>query len=178
MAKNNTFVFRALHIVAWIIFAGLGIEAGGLLVNFICTMFTPDFVPHLYQKLDLTQMYQQNPWVFWGVYSFILFIAVLKAYLFYLVVRLMHKMDLSKPFSSFVGEQIMKISYFTFSIGIIGFIARETTRNLPHYGPLPASVGEFWTDSQAFILMGAVIYVIAVIFKKGVDLQNEADLTV
>ena len=29
-----------------------------------------------------------------------------------------------------------------------------------------------------FILMGAVIYIIATIFKKGVDIQNENDLTI
>ena len=40
------------------------------------------------------------------------------------------------------------------------------------------SLNQFWADSQAFILMGAVIYIIAIIFKKGVTIQNENDLTV
>ena len=35
MSKRNNFVFKGLHIVAWIIFVGLCIEAGGLLVNFV-----------------------------------------------------------------------------------------------------------------------------------------------
>jgi hypothetical protein len=37
---------------------------------------------------------------------------------------------------------------------------------------------QFWTDSQAFILMAAVIYIIATIIKRGIEIQNENDLTV
>jgi hypothetical protein len=39
-------------------------------------------------------------------------------------------------------------------------------------------LNQFWEDSQAFILMAAVVYIIATIFKKGVEIQNENDLTV
>ena len=90
----------------------------------------------------------------------------------------MHKMDLSKPFNSFVARQISQISYYTLSIGLLSYIARQLVKNLMHHGFVPDNLNQFWADSQAFILMGAVIYIIATIFKKGVDIQNENDLTV
>ena len=40
------------------------------------------------------------------------------------------------------------------------------------------TLNQFWGESEAFILMGAVVYIIAVIFKKGVEIQDEHDLTV
>jgi hypothetical protein len=40
------------------------------------------------------------------VYSFILIISILKAILFYTAIHLMYKMDLSKPFNTFVEKQI------------------------------------------------------------------------
>jgi len=123
-------------------------------------------------------MYLQSKWAFFGVYSFILFISVLKAILFYIVVQLLHKLDLAKPFSRFVAKKISLISYYTFTIGIVSYIARQTVKNLSHHGYEIDKLGEFWVDSQAFILMAAVIYIIAIIFKKGIDLQNENDLTV
>ncbi|MBK6264350.1 DUF2975 domain-containing protein [Marivirga sp. S37H4] len=178
MSKGNTFVFKGLHIVAWIIFVGLCIEAGGLLVNFFFSIYNPAFVQNLYQKLDLSEMYSRSKWVFFSMYSFILFISLLKAYLFYVVIRLLSKLNLSKPFNSFVSEQIIQISYYTFSIGIFSFIARQTVKNLQHHGYMIDNLNGFWADSQAFILMAAIIYVIATIFKKGVELQNENDLTV
>ncbi len=178
MSKTNNFVFWALYVMAWLIFVGLSIEAGGLIVNFFFSLYNPEIIPNLYQKLDLNEMYKDSSLAFFGIYSFILVISILKAVLFYIVIRLMHKMDLSKPFNSFVSNQILRIGYFTLSIGLLSYIARQSAKNLMHHGYDTDNLNEFWADSQAFILMGAVIYVIATIFKKGVDIQNENDLTV
>lgn len=178
MSKTKNFVFWGLYIVAWLIFVGLSIEAGGLIVNFFFSLFNPEFVQNLYQKLDLTEMYKDSKLAFFGIYSFILTISILKACLFYIVIRLMHKMNLLKPFSTFVAIQIEQISYYTLSIGLLSYIARQLAINLKHHGFVVDNLDQFWSDSQAFILMGAVIYIIATIFKKGVDIQNENDLTV
>lgn len=178
MTKTNNFVFWCLYIVAWVIFVGLSIEAGGLIVNFFFSLFKPEFVQNLYQKLDLTEMYKDGKMAFFGIYSFILAISILKPVLFYIVIRLMHTMDLKKPFNTFVSNQFLQISYYTISIGLFSYIATQITKNLMHHGFVTDSLNQFWADSQAFILMGAVIYIIATIFKKGVDIQNENDLTV
>lgn len=178
MSKVNNIVFQCLHIVAWLIFVGLCIEAGGLIVNFIFSLYKPEFVPNLYQKLDLSDMYQRSKWAFFSMYSFILVIAILKAVLFYVVIRLVSKIDLSKPFNSFVSRQISQISYYTLSIGLLSYIARESAENLTQRGFVTDSLNPFWADSQAFILMAAVIYVIATIFKKGIEMQSENDLTI
>lgn len=178
MLKANNLVFTCLLIVAWVFFAGLGIEAGGILVNFVFHLYKPEFIPNLYQELDLTEMYNESKLAFFGIYSFILLISILKAYLFYVVVMLMHKMDMAKPFSSFVSRKISLVSYFTLSIGLLSYIARHLAEKLTHYGFVPDNLNQFWTGSEAFILMGAVVYIIATIFRKGVELQNENDLTV
>ena len=90
----------------------------------------------------------------------------------------MHTMNLSKPFDLFVSSQILRISYFTLSIGLLSYIARQFARNLQQHGLITDGLHQFWEDSQAFVLMGAVIYIIAAIFKRGVDIQSENDLTV
>ena len=178
MSKTNNFLIDGLHIVAWVIFVGLSIEAAALIVNFIFSIYKPEFVQNLYQKLDLSEMYNRSKGAFYGIYSFILFISLLKACLFYVVIELLWKLNLAKPFNSFVSKKITQISYFTFSIGILSYIARQTVINLQHNGYVIDNLNGFWGDSQAFILMAAVIYVIATIFKKGVEIQNENDLTV
>lgn len=178
MSKRNNLVFKGLHIVAWVIFVGLCIEAGALVVNFIFSLFKPELVQNLYQKLDLSKMYNLSKWAFFSMYSFILVISILKAYLFYVVIRLVSKLDLSKPFNTFVADQITKISYYTFSIGLISLLAQQTAKNLLHRGFEVDTLNQFLGDGQAYILMAAVIYVIATIFSKGVEIQNENDLTV
>jgi hypothetical protein len=178
MSKTDNFVFKGLIIVAWIIFVGLCIESGALIVNFIYSIFKPEIISKLYQKLDLSEMHQKSKFAFYSMYSLILAISIMKAVLFYTVVILVTKFNLSKPFNEFVSKKISQISYFTCSIGFLSYIAQETTRNLTQHGFDVLNLGTFWGDSQAFILMGAVIYMIAVIFKKGIELQNENDLTV
>lgn len=178
MSKTANFVFGALYTIAWLIFIGLSIEAGGLVVNFFFSLYNPEFIPNFYQKLDLMQLYKEKEAAFFGIYSFILIISILKPILFYIVIRLMHKMDLQKPFSSFVAKQISQIGYFTLAVGLLSYIARQFTKNLMHHGFVTDNINMFWTDSQAYFLMGAVIYIIATIFKKGVTIQIENDLTV
>lgn len=174
MSKLNNFVFKGLYIVSWVIFLGLCIRAGGLILNFFLNLYKPEFI----QTLDLTLLYKESKVAFFGIYGFILIVSILKARLFYIVIRLMNKMDLSKPFSTFVSTQISLLSHYTLAIGILSFLGRQFAKNLTRFGFATNNLNEFWADSQAFILMGAVIYIIATIFKKGVDIQSENELTV
>ena len=178
MEKKNNYVFMFLSIVAWILFVGLCIEAGALIVNFIYSLYKPEIIQNLYQKLDLSEMYNKSKWAYLNMYTFIMVISILKAYLFYLVILLISKIDLEKPFNSFVSKQITQISYFTLAIGLLSFLAQHTAKNLMDKGFNIDKLDQFWTDSQAFILMAAVIYIIATIIKRGIEIQNENDLTV
>ncbi len=178
MSKTNNLVFKGLYIIAWIIFVGLCIEAGGLIVNFFFSLYKPEMVPNLYQKLDLTNLYETNRYSFYGIYSFIISISILKAILFYMLVLLMQKMNLAQPFNNYVADKILQISYYTLSIGLLNYIGKGFEKNLIKKGILTNNLQQFWNDSEAFLLMGAVIYIIATIFKKGVEIQNENDLTV
>lgn len=178
MTQKSNLVFKGLSVIAWIIFVGLCIEAGGLIVNFFFSLYRPEVVPNLFQKLDLADMYEASPSAFFKMYSFILIISVLKVVLFYIVIRLVSKIDLLNPFNEFVSSQILQISYYTLSIGLLSYLARQSANDLHRDGFDVDDLSQFWSDSQAFILMAAIVYVIAVIFKRGVDLQNENDLTV
>ena len=178
MKKQNNFVFKVMIIVAWLIFVGLSIEAGGLLVNFVYSLFKPEVVKNLYNKLDLSEMYNRSKEVFVMIYSFILVIAILKSILFYKVIQLASKLDLTKPFSSYVSSKIMTICYFTLSIGLLSYVAKEVVQKLLDLGYRIDQLNPYWVDSQAFILMSAVLYIIATIFKRGIEIQTENDSTI
>lgn len=178
MSHANNVVFKGLHIVAWIIFIGLCIEAGGLFINFIFNTYNPSFIPKLYQKLDLQEIYENSKPAFFGLYFFILVTAILKAYLFYIVIRLMYTLDLKNPFTKFVSNQFFLLSYLILVIGILSFTGRQFAKNVSHQGYDITGAAGFWVDSQAFILTGAIMYIIATIFSKGVEIQAENELTV
>lgn len=178
MKISEHIVFKVLHVLTWIIFVGLCIEAGGILVNFVYSIFKPAIVTRLYQKLDLSAVYQESIWLFYGVYSLLLGVALLKAHLFYKLIELVSKLDLQKPFNASVTKKITDLSYYTMVIGILSIIGEQTTENLGHYSIDTTQLQSLWNDGNAFLLMSAIIYVIAAIFTRGVDIQNENDLTV
>jgi hypothetical protein len=60
----------------------------------------------------------------------------------------------------------------------LSYIARQSAKNLQHHGYSIDALNPFWADSQAFVLMAAVIYIIAIIFSKGVEYQEELEETV
>lgn len=178
MTAKNNFVFTLLTILTWIIFIGLSIEAGSLIFILVLKLLRPEFVSPVYNQMDLSQLFNSSRAVFYALYSFVIAIALMKAHLFYAVIRLLSKLDLTKPFTPYVAKQIGQISYFTLSIGLVSYIARQSAKNLLHRGYPVEQLNQFWVDSQAYILMAAIIYIIATIFKKGIELQNENDLTV
>jgi hypothetical protein len=60
----------------------------------------------------------------------------------------------------------------------VSVIAHQYTKRLSQLGYVIGDIGQYWDDTAAFLMMAAIIFVISQIFKKGIELQNENDLTV
>ncbi|HRO07244.1 MAG TPA: DUF2975 domain-containing protein [Saprospiraceae bacterium] len=178
MQKTKNFIFTTLHVITWMIFVGLCIDLGGIIVNFVFNILYPEFIGRLYQKLDLSLLYQQRQSVFFITYAIIIIIAFLKVKLFYTVINMLLKLNLDEPFNEFISKKILKIASITFSIGIVSFIGRWIIQFFHRQGFEMSKFNDFWIDSHTFIMMSAIIYIIAQIFNRGVELQHEKDLTV
>ena len=178
MFKRTDFILKALNVIAWIVFIGLCIESGALIFNFIFSVYKHTANHNIYKGLDFYGLQTKNFTNFIGVMSFIVAISILKAYLFYLVVKIFMKLNLVKPFSDEIAKLIENISFEAFFIAIVGLVAQQYTKILIKSGNEISRAQDYWNDTEAFLIMAATIYVIAQVFKKGIELQNENDLTV
>jgi hypothetical protein len=178
MKKNNTTVLKGLHIASWIIFIGLCIEAGALLFNFVFTLFQPLATRNVYNGLDLSVLYEKEFPHFVGIMSFIVVLAFMKSYLFYLVVKLFTQLNIVTPFSVEIAKIIEKISYEAFSIAMLSIITKQYAKRLIQKGYELSDTSAYWNDTAAFLMMAAIVYVISQIFKRGIELQQENDLTI
>jgi len=178
VSKKNDFILKALHVVSWIAFIGLCIEAGALIFNFLFTLFKPIASKNIYKGLDLSEMYVNQFSQFVGLMGFVVLLSVLKAYLFYLVVKIFQKLNLVKPFDFVITRLIEKISYEAVAIAIVSVIAHQYTKRLIQSGYEVSHVEKYWNDTAAFLMMAAILAIISQVFKKGIELQNENDLTV
>ena len=170
MSKKNDLVLDVLNVVSWIIFIGLCVEAGALIFNFVYTLFRP-IATH-------NDMYQNQFYHYVGIMSFAIVLSLLKAYLFYLVVKIFMKLNLVKPFSIEIAKLIEKISYEAFTIAIVSTVAHQYTERLIESGYQVSLIEEYWDNIAAFMMMAAIVFVISRIFNKGIEIQNENDLTV
>jgi hypothetical protein len=178
MSKKNDFILKALNVASWIVFIGLCIDAGAIIFNFIFTLIKPIGSHNIYMGLNLSELYQNQFAHFIGVMSFVIVLSLLKAYLFFLVVKIFMKLNFVNPFTAEIAKLIKEISYEALSIAIIGYIAHHYTKRLIQSGYEVGNAETYWNDTTAFLMMAGIIFVISQIFNKGIELQRENDLTV
>lgn len=129
----------------------------------------------LYLGMDLSEIYNYGTQEYLYVMSFIIVIAVLKAYLFYLVITIFSKINIEQPFSLMVTNLLTKISHIALIIGSLGYIANRYAKWLFNKG-ISASRLNF--ESSEFLFIAGILLVIALIFKRGIEIQQENDLTI
>lgn len=182
MKDNTTLMLKILYVLSWVIFVGLCIQAGGFIFNsFFTLVLNPVGARHFWQEVDLSGLYRYDPGYFFVVTMIMSIVAIAKAYLFYLIIQVLggKKLNMSQPFSHPVGKLIFMMSYMAFLIGIFSFwgVAHyvwllKKGVMLPDLQTLHFGGGDVW------LFMGVTLYVIAQIFKKGIELQTENELTV
>ncbi len=176
---NTKQILNVLNVLAWIAFIGLCIKTGALIFNLIFSLFiNPQATHNLYLGLDLSILHQSNLTEYISLMSFFVFIAGLQAYLFFVTTRLFEKINLENPFNDIVSRLIVKISYVALEIGILSIITENYAQRLVKKGIKLPDVNDFVTSSSEYIFLAGIIYVIAQIFKRGIELQNEHELTI
>lgn len=178
MSKRNDFIWKAIQTICWLIFAGYCVQTGALVFNYIFSLFKPIATHNLHLGLDLSELYVKSKSIYTLVFALIIAISALKAYVFFIALKLFKSLNLVKPFSENVSAIIKKITYYTFSIGIISFIAQELVSRLSEKGYNCGLAERYWDDGGAFLAMTAILFAIALIFNKGIELQKENELTV
>lgn len=178
MSKRNNFIWNGIQVISWLIFLGYCIQTGALLFNYIFSLFKPIATHNLHLGLDLSELYLKSKSIYTLVFTLMIAISALKAYIFFIALKLFKSLNIAKPFSENVSAIITKITYYSLSIGIISIIAQEIDSELSAKGYNVGLVERYWNDGGAYLVMTAILFAIAFIFKKGIELQNENDLTV
>ena len=182
MKSSTKLILKILRVIAWIIFTGLCIEASGFIVNTIFTLLlNPVGAKHFWQQVDLSNLYYYDRGYFFVEGLLIIIVAVTKACIFYLIIKILHnkKLSMSQPFNKEVGRFIFKISYLAFLIGIFclwgvkyaEWFVKQAVK-MPDIQHLRLGGADVW------LFMGVSLFVIGQIFKRGIEIQTENELTV
>lgn len=179
MLKNTSVILKILHVLSWIIFIGLCIQTGALLyTTFASLVFNPDAAKNLYEGLNLSDLYNFDRWYFAGIMSLIIAVSALKAYIFYQVIKIFLKINMVHPFSTEVAKLITGISYVALEVGIVTIMANGWCDWLIKRGVNLPDLKSHLGEGGEFLFFAAVIFFIGQVFKKGIELQTENELTV
>jgi len=167
-----------ITVIIWSIFIGLCIQAGTLLFTFVYSFFKPTVAQDLYEGLNLYPLFLEEVWYYGGIVTLILSIAVLKAQLFYTMIRIFLKIDLIHPFNKEIAKLISTLSYTAFEIGVFLLITRGFADWLIKRSFELEGLQSYLSGAFEYFLLSALIFAIAQVYKRGIEIQAENELTV
>jgi hypothetical protein len=182
MKTKVDFTFKLLNVTSWIIFIGLAIETGGYITNSIVTLFfNSEWASHFWGNLDLSELYQFDLGLFICLITGLITISMFKTILFYHTISIFHKkkFDLENPFNETIKDYVFNFAYIAIAVGLFSYAGKMFSNWLILQGiTIPSLENLNIGGSDVWIFMGITLLIIAKIFSKGVELQNENDFTV
>ena len=184
MSKKTDLAFKSVNVLSWIIFIGLCIETGGLIVNAIISIFiNPMASSRFWGNRNLYELNQFNQSHFVTIVVLLIIVSMLKSTLFYLIVNLFQKkkLNLTNPFNEQLGRALFNIGYLATGIGLFSWWGNNFSKWLKMIGQ-NALTQTFenikFEGADVWLFMAIILLIFAMIFKKGIELQSENDLTV
>lgn len=176
-------ILKVLEILSWIIFIGLCVEAGSIIVNtFISLFINPNGVENFWKgKEYLSSLYQYDYGYFMVIAIVMCIVAILKAIMFYLIVKLFlnKTLDFYNPFSLELRQFISKLSYLALGIGLFSISGDEYSELFSKHGLQAANLQMLNLEgADVWLFMAVILFIISHIVKRGVEIQTENELTI
>ena len=167
-------ILTVMKILAWVAFFGFVVKAGAYFFSYISSFNNPQSAKEIYQDLNLFQLRQESFLLYSSLLAFMLIMTLLKAAVWFMIAKLIDKIKLENPFSLEVAHQLEYVSYSLFTIWVLavtggGFVA--------WLGERAGSLNDTWNTGE-FLFIAGLVFIISQIFKRGVEIQEEQNLTV
>lgn len=167
-------ILKFIKILTWVVFVGLLIQAGAIIISYLVSLGNPEGAKNLFLGLNLFDLRSFSLRHYTVAVFFITAMVCLKAYAAYLAIKLLSELNLSNPFENQMAKLVEKISYVVIVIGGTATMASIHNKWLQKNG---IAMLDRWEPGEILFLAG-IIFIIAQIFKRGVEIQSENELTI
>lgn len=176
MKTRTHFILQALNVAFWIVFIGLCIEAGAMIISFAVSLVVNEAgASNLYMGLDYSALYKYSLPHYVGMVTLVIALACTKVALAWLAVDMSLAFKLENPFDQSHVKILSKMSHTAMSAAIISMIGAGYSNWLMHRDvELPPSE---WAAGE-WLFWAGLIFLLAMIFEKGVELKSENELTI
>ena len=177
MKSKTETILTVSKILAFMGMVWYSILWGSRLTTLVASFINPEWAKRTYD-VDLTLFSIREHNIGYYVFAMCLTIAVfaLKAIIWYVVFALLSKLKLQTPFSVEVEKKLERIAYLMLGVWIVGTIFWKTCL---YYVSTDTGIRLAMNSSESeYLFMAAMIYIISQVFKRGIEIQEENQLTV
>lgn len=179
MTLKSNVVLKILKVLTWAGFIGLCVKAGSLMISYWVSMFrNPIGAKNLFMGLDLSQLKLHSNTEYSILVLCIISIFILQALMFFVLLQIFKNINLVSPFHETIGKLILKMSLLSFAIGLLSKLTIKFTDSYQSQGMNFLNLIEHIGLGDAFLFFAGILFFISVLYKKGIELQNENDLTI
>ena len=172
--KNILVILRILAFMGTIKYS---IDCGAQLTHFVASFINTDWAKRTYEvNLEIFSIREHSIWYYSYAMCLTIVVSALKATIWYVVFALLTKLKLQTPFSMEVEKKLESIAYLSLGVWIVSsiFWGIYTYYLLQATGiKLPAN-----NSGDEYFFMGGIVYIISQVFKRGIEIQEENQLTV
>ena len=166
-------ILKIMHILAWVAFIGLSIKAGAIMISYFVSLGNEEAAKDLYQGMDLFAYKQYSLTHYSIIVGYKVLQFSLQAYIAFLIIKLLSNLNIDRPFNANALKSMQTISY-----SLLWLWTLVVTHNI-HVGILEANTGlKAALLPSEFIYIAGIVYVFSLLFKRGLELQQENDLMI
>lgn len=167
-------ILQVMQVVTWIVYIGLSIEAGAIMVSFVVSLFNFQAAEDLHLGLSLKHLLDFDQRHYIAYVSLLIAVPVLKASLMYRLIQVLSKVKLESPFTLDVAKILEKMSMTLLGIWIVSLIGHSYANWLTKRTPESFS----FEVLDEYLLIAGLVFILSQVFRRGVEIQAENDLTV
>lgn len=177
MKTRTEIILIVLKYLALLGAIGFSIECGAQVVFFVASLTHPGMAPKIYKaNVEWLHVKDFNLWYYSIGMTLVILISLFKATVWYLIFGLLQKIQIRTPFSMAVTKRLEILAYLLLLIWIVSAMILKT---YSHY--LSAESGihfQIVESADEYFFIAGIVYIISQIFKRGIEMQEENQLTV
>lgn len=173
MKFKTEVLLQVMNVLAWVVFIGLIIKAGSVIISYGVSIGNAEASKNLYMGMDRNAYLKFSFAQYTIVVGYQVALFIMEAYIAFLMTRLLSKLNIARPFSADVVKLLQQISYWIFWVWLVVMIYNIHVFILEKSQAIAASY-----ISGDFIFLAGIVYVLAQLFKRGIEIQSENELTV
>lgn len=179
MKTKTKQLLKVMKVLTWVVFLGLCIKTGAILFSYLISVFNNSVAASdLYLGLDLSELKSFDVKHYSTLVFLIVALSALKAFMFYYVIKIFMNINFENPFTEITGSLIRKISYVALTIGILASLGVKYSEWLISKAIDLPNVLHYVYGGAEFIFFAGILFIISLIFKTGIEYQEELDETV